>query len=191
LEFQALELPGLVEIRPRRIEDERGYFSETFRSDRFTDHVGSLRFVQDNESLNIRTGTVRGLHFQCAPFSQGKLVRCLAGSIFDVAVDLRVDSPNYGRWLSLILSPEKNNQLWVPAGFAHGFCTLEANSILSYRVTDYYSPEHDAGVAWDDPDIAIDWPSVADADTLSDKDRTQPRLTDLPPHFSMEDHSCA
>jgi dTDP-4-dehydrorhamnose 3,5-epimerase len=93
--------------------------------------------------------------------------------------------------LSLILSPEKNNQLWVPAGFAHGFCTLEANSILSYRVTDYYSPEHDAGVAWDDPDIAIDWPSVADADTLSDKDRTQPRLTDLPRHFSMEDHSCA
>lgn len=187
MEFRAHRLQGIVEIIPKRIEDARGYFSETFRSDELTDHIGPTRFVQDNESLNVRAGTIRGLHFQSRPSSQGKLVRCLAGSIFDVAVDLRVDSPSYGGWLSVILSPERYNQLWVPAGFAHGFCTLEPNSILSYRVTDYYNRDHDKGVAWDDPDIAVDWPSVADPDTLSAKDRQQPRLADLPAYFSMED----
>ena len=114
-------------------------------------------------------------------------MRCLAGKLFDAVVDLRRDSPSYGRWLSLILTPEKNNQLWVPVGFGHAFCTLEPNSIVSYRVTNYYSPEHDKGVAWDDPDINIDWPAIADPETLSSKDRQQPSLADLPAYFSMED----
>ena len=143
-------------------------------------------FVQENQSLSIRPGTVRGLHFQANPAAQGKLVRCLAGRIVDVAVDLRRGSPTFGQWISTILSPEENNQLWVPVGFGHGFCTLEPNSVISYRVTGYYSPEHDKGVAWDDPDIAVDWPDIADPETLSAKDRVQPRLADLPPYFAAE-----
>jgi dTDP-4-dehydrorhamnose 3,5-epimerase len=113
-------------------------------------------------------------------------VRCLAGKLFDVAVDLRADSPTYGRWIAVVLSPEQNNQLWVPVGFGHGFCSLEPNSVISYRVTSYYSADDDNGVAWDDPDIGIDWPQVADRESLSAKDRRQPSLAELPPYFSME-----
>ena len=114
-------------------------------------------------------------------------MRCLAGKVFDVAVDLRHDSPTYGQWLATTLSPDANNQLWVPPGFGHAFCTLEPNSVISYRVTNFYSPENDKGVAWDDPAIAIDWPDVADRDTLSAKDRAQPALSDLPAYFSVKD----
>jgi dTDP-4-dehydrorhamnose 3,5-epimerase len=147
--------------------------------------------VQENQSLSVRAGTIRGLHFQTKPAAQGKLVRCLAGRLFDVAVDLRSDSPSYGKWISVVLSPEENNQLWVPIGFAHGFCTLEPNSIISYRVTSYYSPDNDKGVAWDDPDIGVEWPSLADPETLSGKDRGQPSLGELPGYFSMKDSRCA
>jgi dTDP-4-dehydrorhamnose 3,5-epimerase len=187
MEFRALDLAGVFEILPERIEDERGYFSETFRQDRFAVEVGSFEFIQDNQSLSARAGTVRGLHFQINPAAQGKLVRCLAGRLFDVAVDLRADSMTYGRWISVILSPERNNQLWVPVGFGHAFCTLEPNSVISYRVTNYYSPENDKGVAWDDPEIGVDWPAIADPDTLSAKDRVQPKLSELPPFFLMKD----
>jgi dTDP-4-dehydrorhamnose 3,5-epimerase len=191
MEFRTFELEGPFEIKPRKIEDERGYFSEIFRRDSFAERAPDVEFVQDNQSLSVRTGTIRGLHFQSHPAAQGKLVRCLAGSLFDVAVDLRVDSPTYARWISLILSPEHNNQLWIPAGFGHGFCTLEPNSVISYRVTSYYSAEHDKGVAWDDPQIGIDWPAIADRETLSAKDRTQPALAELPSYFSTEDSQCA
>jgi dTDP-4-dehydrorhamnose 3,5-epimerase len=191
MEFRSFELDGPLEIKPRKIQDERGYFSEIFRANSFGERVPDVTFVQDNQSLSIRAGTIRGLHFQTNPCAQGKLVRCLAGKLLDVAVDLRADSLSYGRWISLVLTPEENNQLWVPAGFGHGFCTLEPNSVISYRVTSYYSPDHDKGVAWDDPDIAIDWPAVADADTLSDKDGRQPNLSELPPYFSIKDGSCA
>jgi dTDP-4-dehydrorhamnose 3,5-epimerase len=191
MEFRTFELEGPFEIKPRKIEDERGYFSEIFRRDSFAERAPDVEFVQDNQSLSVRTGTIRGLHFQSHPAAQGKLVRCLAGSLFDVAVDLRVDSPTYARWISLILSPEHNNQLWIPAGFGHGFCTLEPNSVISYRVTSYYSAEHDKGVAWDDPQIGIDWPAIADRETLSAKDRTQPALAELPSYFSTEDSRCA
>jgi dTDP-4-dehydrorhamnose 3,5-epimerase len=191
MEFRTFELEGPFEIKPRKIEDERGYFSEIFRRDSFAERAPDVEFVQDNQSLSVRTGTIRGLHFQSHPAAQGKLVRCLAGSLFDVAVDLRVDSPTYARWISLILSPEHNNQLWVPPGFGHGFCTLEPNSVISYRVTSYYSAEHDKGVAWDDPQIGIDWPAIADRETLSAKDRTQPALAELPSYFSTEDSRCA
>jgi dTDP-4-dehydrorhamnose 3,5-epimerase len=187
LEFRHFEIDGLFEIRPRKIADERGYFSEIFRLNAFAEEAGDVEFVQENQSLSRRVGTIRGLHFQTSPAAQGKLVRCLAGSLLDVAVDLRTGSPTFGQSVSLVLTPEHNNQLWVPVGFGHGFCTLEPNSVISYRVTNYYSPEHDKGVAWDDPDIGIDWPDVADPETLSGKDREQPRLADLPPYFSMED----
>jgi dTDP-4-dehydrorhamnose 3,5-epimerase len=187
MEFCKFELDGPLEIIPRKIEDERGYFSEIFRLNSFIDRVPGVEFVQDNQSLSARPGTIRGIHFQAHPFAQGKLVRCLAGKLFDVAVDLRKDSVTYGRWISAILSPERNNQLWVPVGFGHAFCTLEPNSVISYRVTNYYSPEHDKGVAWDDPDIGIEWPTFADPETLSGKDSRQPRLAELPEYFSMKD----
>jgi dTDP-4-dehydrorhamnose 3,5-epimerase len=186
MEFRTFDLDGPFEIIPHKIEDERGYFSEIFRLNSFAELSPGTEFVQDNQSLSIRAGTIRGLHFQIEPFAQGKLVRCLAGRLFDVAVDLRSDSATFGRSISVILSSQDNNQLWVPAGFGHGFCTLEPNSVISYRVTSYYSREHDKGVAWDDPDIGIDWPQIADRETLSAKDRQQPRLADLPPYFSME-----
>jgi dTDP-4-dehydrorhamnose 3,5-epimerase len=187
MQIRTLDLDGAIEIVPSKIEDERGYFSEIFRLSEFTKYAGSTDFVQDNQSLSARVGTIRGLHFQTPPFAQGKLVRCLAGRLFDVAVDLRSDSRTFGRWISAVLSPEDNNQLWVPAGFGHGFCTLEPNSVISYRVTSYYSPDHDKGVAWDDPDIGIDWPEIADPATLSGKDRQQPSLAELPAYFSMSD----
>jgi dTDP-4-dehydrorhamnose 3,5-epimerase len=186
MEFNSFELDGPLEVVPGKIEDERGYFPEIFRHDAFAERAGPVEFVQDNQSLSVRAGTIRGIHFQTHPFAQGKLVRCLAGKVMDVAVDLRRDSPDYGRWIAVTLTPQSNNQLWIPVGFGHAFCTLEPNCVIAYRVTNYYSPQNDHGVAWDDPDIAIDWPSMADAATLSAKDRAQPSLTDLPAYFSMK-----
>lgn len=183
MEFRTFEVEGPFELLPKSISDERGYFCEVFRLNDFLERAPGSEFVQDNQSLSVRPGTIRGLHFQSLPAAQGKLVRCLAGKLVDVAVDIRTGSPTFGKWISVVLSPEQNNQLWVPPGFAHGFCTLEPDTIISYRVTSYYSPEHDKGVAWDDPDIAVEWPDVADAQTLSVKDRQQPRLADLPAYF--------
>jgi dTDP-4-dehydrorhamnose 3,5-epimerase len=187
MEFRRFDVDGPMEIAPRKIADERGYFSEIFRLNTFAERVPGIEFVQDNQSLSVGRGTIRGLHFQSPPAAQGKLVRCLAGRLFDVAVDIRTGSPTFGRSIAVILSPDENNQLWVPPGFAHGFCTLEPNSVISYRVTDYYSPENDKGLAWDDPVIGVDWPAVADPETLSAKDRSQPSLAELPAYFSMKD----
>ncbi|MDE2405228.1 MAG: dTDP-4-dehydrorhamnose 3,5-epimerase [Sphingomonadales bacterium] len=186
MEFSNLELPGLVEITPSRHGDDRGYFSEIFRADRFAEHVGPVTFVQENQSLSVRPGTIRGIHFQTDPHPQGKLVRCLAGAIFDVAVDLRHGSPTFGRWAAVELTPERANQLWIPRGFGHAFCTLRPDTIVCYKVDGYYSAPNDAGVLWNDPAIGIAWPAIADAETLSPKDRVQPRLADLPAHFSYE-----
>lgn len=172
-----LELSGLLEIIPRKIADERGYFSEIFRTDRFEEHAGKVDFVQDNQSLNLRSGTIRGIHFQTAPGAQGKLVRCLSGAVFDVAVDLRQGSLTYGRWAAVTLTSELNNQLWIPVGFGHAFCTLLPGSIIGYRVTDFYRAECERGLAWNDPTIGIEWPDGANPDTLSDKDRAQPTLS--------------
>lgn len=177
---------GIADVQlfiPRHIGDERGYFAETFRADLFAQHVGDLAFVQDNESLSARPGTIRGLHFQSDPHAQGKLVRCTAGALFDVAVDIRQGSPTYGQWVAETLTPDNGKQLWVPPGFAHGFCSLEPDTVICYKVTDYYSAECDKGLAWDDPAIGIDWPDAADPDTLSAKDRVQPLLADLPAYF--------
>src|SRR3954453_8151592 len=187
MDIRTFEIEGPLEIIPRKIEDSRGYFSEIFRLDTFAEHAPGVEFVQDNQSLSVKSGTIRGIHFQSPPAAQGKLVRCLAGSLLDVAVDVRRDSPTFGRWISVVLSPEQNNQLWVPVGFGHAFCTLEPDSVIGYRVTSYYSPENDKGVAWDDAEIGIDWPDLADPETLLAKDRVQPRLADLPAYFSMKD----
>ncbi|MGF7153885.1 dTDP-4-dehydrorhamnose 3,5-epimerase [Novosphingobium gossypii] len=184
MEIIPLSLPGVMLLVPRHIGDERGYFAETFRADRFQQSVGDWTFVQDNESRSAKAGTVRGLHFQSEPQAQGKLVRCTAGALFDVAVDIRAGSPTYGHWLGETLTPENGRQLWVPPGFAHGFCSLEPDTVICYKVTDYYSAECDKGLAWDDPAIGIDWPDIADPETLSGKDRVQPRLADLPEYFS-------
>ncbi|MBA3054079.1 MAG: dTDP-4-dehydrorhamnose 3,5-epimerase [Sphingomonadales bacterium] len=186
MKFHTFDLAGPVEIVPHRIGDARGYFSEIFRRGPFTEQAGQVEFVQENESLSAQIGTIRGLHFQTAPFVQGKLVRCTAGAIFDVAVDLRHDSPGFGRWIAVTLSAAQGNQLWIPPGFAHGFCTMLPGTVVNYKVTAYYAPEHDRGVAWNDPDIGVKWPREADAATLSGKDRQQPALTDLPRHFAME-----
>jgi len=186
MELRTFDLEGPFEIKPRKIEDDRGYFSEIFRMNIFAERVPTVQFVQDNQSLSVRPGTVRGIHFQTEPFAQGKLVRCLAGSVLDVAVDLRSGSSTYGQWVAVTLTPEEANQLWVPAGFGHAFCTLEPNSVIHYRVTNYYSAEHDKGVAWDDPDIGVDWPSISDPETLSAKDRNQPALVDLPAYFDVQ-----
>jgi dTDP-4-dehydrorhamnose 3,5-epimerase len=176
---------------PRHLGDERGYFAETFRADIFASQCGNYTFVQDNESLSAVAGTVRGLHFQSGPHEQGKLVRCTAGALFDVAVDIRHGSPTFGCWIGERLTPENGRQLWVPPGFAHGFCSLVPNTVIAYKVTDYYSPECDKGLRWDDPAIGISWPEIADPETLSAKDRRQPSLSELPGYFRCEDETCA
>lgn len=187
MECRTFDIAGPVEIIPRKLGDGRGYFVEVFRQDRLAPLTGDMTFVQENQSLSARVGTIRGLHFQISPMGQGKLVRCTAGAILDVAVDIRHDSPTYGRWIAVELTAEKCNQLWVPVGFAHGFCTLLPDSIVTYKVTSHYSAGHDKGLRWNDPAIGIAWPDLADAETLSAKDRVQPRLADLPPLFSVKD----
>ncbi len=185
MHFRRFDVAGPVEITPTRHGDARGYFSEVFRADRFTAEIGEVDFVQENQSLSAAPGTIRGLHFQTPPHAQGKLVRCLAGAIFDVAVDLRKRSPTYGGWIAVELSAQAGNQLWVPRGFAHGFCTLTPDAVVCYKVDGYYAAAHDKGLAWDDVAVGVAWPALADPATLSAKDLVQPRLADLPAHFTM------
>ena len=187
MDITSLELAEVKLLTPRHIGDERGFFAETFRADIFSERVGDFNFVQDNESLSARKGTIRGLHFQSQPHAQGKLVRCTAGALFDVAVDIRRGSPTSGQWVSETLTPENGKQLWIPPGFAHGFCSIEPDTVICYKVTGYYSAECDRGLRWDDPAIGIAWPDVADADTLSPKDRQQPLLADLPEYFTWSE----
>jgi dTDP-4-dehydrorhamnose 3,5-epimerase len=183
---QSLGIADVFEIHPARNGDARGYFSEIYRDDWFAANIAPVSFVQENQSLSKLAGTVRGLHFQTQPFGQGKLVRCLAGAIFDVAVDIRHGSPSFGQWASATLSSEAGNQLWVPEGFLHGFCTLMPDTVVCYKVTAYYSREADKGVAWNDREIGIRWPELANEELLSAKDRNQPRLADLPTYFQFE-----
>lgn len=179
MEFKSFPIKGPALIMPKRIGDQRGYFTETFKSDWFRQHIDDVTFVQDNQSLSAQTGTIRGLHYQLSPFGQGKLVRCLAGAIYDVAVDIRAGSETFGQWIGAELSANNGHQLWVPEGFAHGFCTLQPDTVVFYKVTNPYSPAHDRGMAFDDPDVAIDWPVEVQDAVLSDKDRRQPRLKDI------------
>jgi len=181
--FEDLELPGLKLVTPKKFGDERGFFSETHNEKTWANAGLNFDFVQDNHSLSRDVGTVRGLHFQTAPFAQDKLVRVVSGRILDVAVDLRRTSPTFGRHVVVELSKENWRQLFIPIGFAHGFVTLELDTEVIYKVTNFYSPQHDCGVAWDDPDIGVDWPVAADRAVLSEKDRKWPRLRDLPEVF--------
>lgn len=178
MDFLETAIDGVILITPRRLGDGRGYFVETFRHDLFQRHCGQHSFVQENQSLSAEAGTIRGLHFQISPKAQGKLVSCIAGTLLDVAVDIRLGSPTFGRHVAVELSAANGCQLWIPAGFAHGFCTLEPGTQASYKVTDYYSKEHERGLLWNDPELAISWPITQDRALLSDKDRVSPRLRD-------------
>ncbi|TDK39149.1 dTDP-4-dehydrorhamnose 3,5-epimerase [Rhizobium deserti] len=184
MQFEQLAIPEVVLIKPKRLGDARGYFMETYRADMFEREIGSFSFLQDNRSFSAEIGTVRGLHFQLDPKAQGKLVSCAAGALLDVAVDLRTGSPTYGRFVSAKLTSENGFQLWVPAGFAHGFCTLQPDTVISYKVTSYYSQEHDRGLLWNDPALGIEWPVAAEKAILSDKDRKQPTLDHLESAFT-------
>ncbi len=177
------EIPAVKRIVPNRFGDDRGWFSETFRADRLAEAGIVDAFVQDNQSFSARKGTVRGLHFQTAPAAQGKLVRVLQGAVLDVAVDLRRASPTYGRHVAVRLDADQGEQLYLPVGFAHGFCTLELNTMVAYKCTTYYSREHDGAMLWNDPDLGIAWPVGADEAVLSDKDKAAPRFSDLPAFF--------
>lgn len=176
-----LALPEVLLITPRRHGDARGWFSETWSRKSLATAGLDIDFVQDNQAFNARSGTVRGLHFQTAPHPQAKLVRVLAGAILDVAVDVRAGSPTQGRWVSARLTAEGGEQLFVPRGFAHGYCTLCDDVMLAYKVDGDYAPQTEGGVIWNDPDLAIDWPVAPDQAVLSDKDLVLPRLADLPP----------
>lgn len=187
MRIEPLAIPGVLAINPKRFGDERGYFCEVFRADMLAVHAPGLSFVQDNQSGSAAAGTVRGLHFQTAPFAQAKLVRCLKGAVFDVAVDIRRGSPNFGKHVTHLLSAENGTQLLIPEGFAHGFCTIAPDCEVHYKVSAYYSAAHDKGLAWDDPELAITWPVLAEKAVLSAKDRTHPRLADLPAYFTYRD----
>ena len=183
-EVRALDLDGVLEIRPDRFEDDRGFFSEVWNKERWRDAGIETEFVQDNHSLPRRRGVLRGLHYQAPPLAQAKLVRVTRGSVFDVAVDIRAGSPTFGKYVSTILSVERWNQLFIPAGFAHGFLTLEHESEVIYKVSAQYSAAHDRAIRFDDPDIAIEWPIEVGEMTLSDKDRAAPYLADAATGFS-------
>lgn len=186
LVVESLSIPEVKIIRPRKHGDARGFFCETYSQRDFTAAGIDVIFVQDNHAFSAAKGTVRGLHFQSPPFAQDKLVRVAHGAIFDVAVDLRSGSPTYGKHVSATVSARDWNQIFVPKGFAHGLVTLEPDTEVLYKVSDYYAPAHDLGLLWNDPALAIPWP-VTDAEAvLSAKDKVQPRLDSLQAYFHYE-----
>lgn len=188
MKITKLSIEGLLVIEPVRFCDDRGFFSETFRAAQFEEAAGPAVFVQENHSLSVARGTVRGLHYQKSPRAQGKLVRVVRGAILDVAVDFRRGSPTFGKYISLELSADNWRQLWVPPGFLHGFCTLVEKTEVVYKVTEYYSRNHDAGVRWSDPDIGVEWPFRETDLHLSDKDRSAPLLREIESPFSYNTH---
>ena len=186
MDVEKSSLEGVLHITPRRFGDNRGFFAETYSRRIYAGFGVGVDFIQDNHSFSAQTGTVRGLHFQAPPHAQGKLVRCGRGAIFDVAVDIRKGSPTYGQWVGYELTAENGGQLFIPVGFAHGFVTLEPDSEIVYKCTDYYAPEAEGAVRWDDPTIGIIWPLQCEA-ILSRKDADAPFLTDLQSPFTWED----
>jgi dTDP-4-dehydrorhamnose 3,5-epimerase len=183
MKIERCSIPDVLTIEPTRFQDARGFFSEIFRLEDFVLHAGPFNFVQENQSLSARAGTIRGLHFQAPGHVQGKLVRVARGAVLDVAVDIRVGSPSFGQHVAVELSADNFRQLWVPPGFAHGFCTREPMTEVIYKVTDYYSQPDDRGLAWDDPALHIDWGISRSHVVCSDKDARQPRLSELPSYF--------
>lgn len=190
MRVQRLAIPEVALIQPRRFADVRGFFSETFKADAFADAIGATVFVQDNEAQSHAAGTVRGLHFQRPPAAQGKLVRVTRGAVLDAVVDVRTGSPSFGAVVSVRLDAEDGAQLWVPPGFAHGYCTLLADTVVAYKVTSPYSPADEGGLLWSDPALAVPWPVSPDKAIVSDKDRALPTLAAMPPAFGYEpDHA--
>ncbi|SFT13375.1 dTDP-4-dehydrorhamnose 3,5-epimerase [Paenibacillus sp. BC26] len=175
------KLEGLYVVEPEVHGDSRGYFMESYSHARFAEHGMNMQFVQDNHSLSVQSGVLRGLHYQLNPKAQTKLVRVIAGAIYDVAVDIRNGSPTFGQWVGVILSESNKRQLLIPRGFAHGFCTLVPHTQVLYKVDEYYSPDQDRGILWCDPALGIDWP--ASKPILSDKDQKHPLLLDAEIHF--------
>lgn len=186
LAIMETEIPDVVVIAPRRFHDQRGWFSETYNSRSFSEALGDISFVQDNQVFSASRGTLRGLHFQRPPEPQAKLIRVLHGSIFDVAVDLRVGSPTYGRWVSRTLAADSGEQLFAPRGFAHGYCTLEPDTEVAYKVDGFYAPACNTGLAWNDPTLGIEWPFTSEEVLLSDNDRTLPAFANFVSPFLYE-----
>ena len=180
-----LPIAEVLIVKARRFIDHRGYFTETFSWRSFADLGINCEFVQDNQSMSEHRGTVRGFHFQVPP--QAKLVRVLKGSIFDVALDIRRGSPTFGRWCGATLTAVSDEQLFIPRGFAHAFCTLEPRTEVAYKVDAYYSPEEEAGIIWNDPALAVDWPILSDEAILSESDARLPRLVDIASPFVYGD----
>ena len=181
MEIHPLALPEVLLITPIKHGDDRGFFSETFSRRRLAEAGFDKPFVQDNHSLSGKRGILRGLHFQRAPHAQDKLVRVTRGAVFDVAVDVRRGSPSFGRWVGVELSADNWRQMLVPAGFAHGFLTLTDTAEVLYKVTDDYAPEAEGGLAWDDPEIGVDWPMAKSDITTNDRDGRWPKLSELEP----------
>ena len=179
MHVECLDIPDVRVLSPRKYADRRGFFSETYNKKALAAVGIDINFVQDNHSYSAEKGTVRGLHFQTAPFAQDKLVRVARGSVFDVVVDLRRGSPTYGRHVNVVLSADAWNQVLVPIGFAHGLMTLEPDTEVIYKVSNYYSPDQDKGLLWNDPALGIAWPLAENEALLSEKDRIQPRLAQL------------
>lgn len=183
MDVQALAIADVKLVRPTKHSDARGFFSEIFRDELLAQHGISGPFVQDNHVYSANSGVLRGLHFQKPPHAQGKLVRCVRGAILDVAVDVRVGSPTYGKHVSAEISAANWTQIWVPPGFAHGYITLERGCEIIYKVTDYYSPAFESGIAWDDQDLGIDWRINRSDLFLSEKDQQNPRLAEIAAPF--------
>lgn len=183
MSIDRLAIPDVWTYTPRRFRDDRGWFSETFNAATLNEALGGISFVQDNQSLSRFAGTLRGMHFQITPKAQDKLVRVLRGSVLDVAVDLRRASPTYGQWVSAVLSAANGMQIFVPKGFAHGFLTLEPDTEVLYKVSEFYSRDHERGLVWNDPALGIDWGISAQSVTIVDRDRDFPRLAALEAYF--------
>ena len=177
MKVQKTAIPGVLIIEPRVFGDERGFFMESFNQRDWEAATGlKTVFVQDNHSASTR-GVLRGLHYQLPPAAQGKLIRCVAGEVFDVAVDIRKSSPTFGKWTGVRLSADNKKQFWIPDGFAHGFLVLSEAAEVLYKTTDYYAPEYDRSIIWNDPDLGVVWP-CPEAPRLSEKDRSAPRWVD-------------
>ena len=180
MQVESLKIDAVKLLTPRKFGDARGFFSETWNEKIFAAAGIEARFVQDNHAFSATPGTLRGLHFQLAPMAQDKLVRVTRGAVFDVAVDLRPGSETYGQHAGAVLSAANWAQIWVPKGFAHGYVTLEPDTEVIYKVTEFYSPALDRGIVWNDPALGIDWPLPPGGPVLSEKDVALPRLADLP-----------
>jgi dTDP-4-dehydrorhamnose 3,5-epimerase len=187
VEVRSLKIADVKLIVSKKNSDDRGFFSETYSRRDFAAAGIATEFVQDNHSLSVQAYTLRGLHFQAPPRAQGKLLRVIRGSVFDVAVDIRVGSLTYGQHVSANLSAKNWTQIWVPPGFAHGYCTLEPDTEVIYKVTDYYAPDCDRGLKWDDAALGIEWPVDSSNVKLSGRDRTHPALKEMPPAFRFQD----